>query len=190
MPEADHSAVFSAEVTYLCSCNHASCVCLYCVHSDNFNFCHYFRRVTSMSPAECAVQNCPLHCWLYFIYRCRGRENNHNLSFLTNYIFIKNALNPSPCTAIIWYLYWSSYLTYFFFRLYTPTYGNLRVGDFFVLLLEDSVLHVVLYTLIHTLACGKQCYIIIIIFFIDNFTGEYWYSHSRKSWECRGRGLH
>jgi len=30
----------------------------------------------------------------------------------------------------------------------------------------------------------------IFIMNLNNFTGQYWYSHSRKSWECRGRGLH
>jgi len=53
-------------------------------------------------------------------------------------------------------------------------YGNLRVGDLFVLLLEDSVLHVVLYTLIHiSPVASSAIHNIIIIFFIDNFTAEY-----------------
>jgi hypothetical protein len=60
-----------------------------------------------------AVQNCPLHCRPYFIYRWRRRKTKHNLSFHKNYVFVKNALNPSSCTAISWYCYWSSYLIYF-----------------------------------------------------------------------------
>ena len=42
----------------------------------------------------------------------------------------------------------------------------------FVPLLVDSVLLVVVYTLIDALVCFEQCYTYIIIFFKYNFTGE------------------
>jgi len=31
---------------------------------------------------------------------------------------------------------------------------------------------------------------ILELYIFDNFTGGYWYSHNRNSWECGGRGLH
>jgi len=53
-----------------------------------------------------------------------------------------------------------------FFRLLTVRFGDLRVGDFFLALLIDSVLLVVVFTLISTFICGKQCYTYIRIIFL------------------------
>jgi len=53
-----------------------------------------------------------------------------------------------------------------FFRLLTATFGDLRVGDFFLALLIHSVLLVVVFTLTNTFICGKQCYAYMRIIFV------------------------
>jgi len=47
--EANHSALFSADVTDQCSCNCASPVCLHCIHRNNFVFNYCFGRRAPMS---------------------------------------------------------------------------------------------------------------------------------------------
>jgi hypothetical protein len=49
MHEADHSPLFSAEVTDECCCNRASPVCLHVVHRDIFTFHHCVRGLAPIS---------------------------------------------------------------------------------------------------------------------------------------------
>ena len=49
MHEADHSALFSADVTDQCSCNCASPLCLQAEHRDIFTFYHCVGGMTSIS---------------------------------------------------------------------------------------------------------------------------------------------
>jgi len=91
--------------------------------------------------AEGAVQNSPLHCRPYFIFLL---PVGHHLALFR--MLILNLFS--------------------FCRLLTAVFGDLRVGDFFLALLIDSVLLVVVFTLINTFICGRLCYTYMRIIFV------------------------
>jgi len=54
-------------------------------------------------PAGGAVQNSPLHCRPYFIYRWWRRKSTHNLSIHKNYVICQKHIKSFSLYAIIWY---------------------------------------------------------------------------------------
>jgi len=78
----------------------------------------------------------------------------------------------------------------FFFRLWISKYGNLRFDVFLCIfwLLLCCLLWIMLCSML--LSVASSAIHILDLSFFDNFTAENWYRHSRRSWECRWRGLH